>query len=406
MFFWEVSSARAKYPRKATYDTILPLGEKNVCAKPSMQTLTPRTAIPVRLLHLEDSELDHQLVIRALQRSDLGHTIERVDTLDAFAQALQQRHFDVILADFRLPGFTAEDAWRTLQSLGQTLPFILVSGAIGESAAVEAMHLGMSDYVHKDALRALPQAIRRAIEVHQAHLAREQAVRELAASEQRLSELAGHLQSAIENERAAIAREIHDDIGGSLAAAKLDLAWLGRHVPDDAAQTHIAAATDMLQLALGASQRIMLNLRPDVLDQGLLAAVQWLAHHFEKRTGIPVALRADRHELCLQKPWELVAYRTAQEALTNIAKHAQCSQVRIDISDAEGALTLEISDNGCGIDDTARRKPQSFGLKGLQERAKSVGGWVDISSQSGTGTSIVLTIPTAAAGINTPGLNP
>lgn len=370
-----------------------------------MQTLTHPAATPVRILHLEDSELDHQLVIRSLQRSDLLHTIDRVDTLDAFADALRRNPYDVILADYRLSGFTAEDAWRSLQTSARTIPFILVSGAIGEVAAVDAMHQGMSDYVRKDALSTLPHAIRRSIEVHQAHEGRERAVRELAASEQRLSELAGHLQIAIENERAAIAREIHDDIGGSLAAAKLDLAWLGRHVQEQSAQTHIAAATDMLQHALGASQRIMLNLRPDVLDQGLLPAVQWLVLDFEKRTGITVKLRADCRELCLEKTLELVAYRTAQEALTNIAKHAQCSQVHLDISDTEGALTLEISDNGCGMDDTARRKPRSFGLKGLQERAKSVGGWVDISTQLGAGTSIVLTIPTVASEITSPGLD-
>ena len=94
----------------------------------------------------------------------------------------------------------------------------------------------------------------------------------------------------------------------------------------------------------------------------------------------------------------MTAYRTAQEALTNIAKHAACSQVKVDISDAGGVLTLEVADNGCGIANAALAKPKSFGLKGLSERARTVGGWLDISSRAGSpdaggGTSIILSIP-------------
>lgn len=358
-----------------------------------MQTLTKIIEGHIEILHLEDSELDHQLVVRELKRAGIDFSVRRVDTLEGFVSAIGSMAFDVILADYRLPGFNAEDAWAALESSGRTAPFVLLSGAIGEAAAVAAIHRGMSDYVRKDDLSALAHVIRRAIEVHLAHKFREKALAELAVSEQRLSELAGHLQSAIEQERAAIAREIHDDIGGSLAAAKLDLAWLKRHTADKTALSHIQAATDMMQHALGASQRIMLNLRPSILDHGLVAAVQWLASSFEKRTGIPVSFRMDGDHVSVSKPIELVAYRTAQEALTNISKHARCDKVGIELSGAEGALTLEIRDNGLGFCEQDRIKPQSFGLKGLQERAKAIGGWVDVSTRVGHGTSIVLTIP-------------
>ena len=137
----------------------------------------------------------------------------------------------------------------------------------------------------------------------------------------------------------------------------------------------------------------MLNLRPAILDQGLEAAVDWLAREFESRTGIRTLFRANLKTIDLNKPVQLTAYRTAQEALTNISKHAQCSEVRIELSDAEDVLTLEIADNGRGIQPTEREKPKAFGLKGLQERARSVGGWLDVSSRSGEGTAITLTIP-------------
>lgn len=348
---------------------------------------------PVRILHLEDSLVDHELVQRTLRKSGLLFEMVRVDTLEDYRQALTVATFDAILADYRLAGFTAIDAWRLLQEQAERPPFILLSGAIGETAAVEAIKLGMSDYLLKDDMGKLAHVIQRAIEIQEARRARERAAAELAASERRLERFTEHLQTAIEQERAAIAREIHDDIGGSLAAIKFDLSWLGRHYGTPDALAHIESALGMLQHALGASQRIMLNLRPAILDQGLEAAVDWLAREFESRTGIRTLFRANLKTIDLSKPVQLAAYRTAQEALTNISKHAQCSEVRIELSDAEDVLTLEIADNGRGIQPTEREKPKAFGLKGLQERARSVGGWLDVSSRSGEGTAITLTIP-------------
>jgi signal transduction histidine kinase len=348
---------------------------------------------PIRLLHLEDSELDHDIVRQTLRRAGMPCELTRVESLDAFVQTLETQRYDVVLADYRLPGFTALDAWQALQAVPQPPPFILLSGAIGETAAVDAIKLGMSDYLLKDDLGKLAHVIQRAIEVQQAKRERERAVEELAASEQRLARFAEHLQSSIEQERAAIAREIHDDIGGSLAAIQFDLSWISRHHNDADTLAHVQAATGMLQHAVGASQRIMMNLRPAILDQGLEAAIDWLAGEFERRTGIRTAVRAALRQTEMSKAVQLTAYRTAQEALTNISKHAHCNEVRVELSDAEGVLTLEITDNGQGIAATERHKPKAFGLKGLQERARTAGGWLDISSRAGAGTSITLSVP-------------
>lgn len=348
----------------------------------------------IRILHLEDSAVDHALVRRSLQRSGLTFTIDQVETLADFERATSTAVYDAIIADYRLRGFTAIDAWEALKSQASAAPpFILLSGAIGESAAVAAIKLGMSDYLQKDDLGKLTPAVLRAIELQQTRLAKDRADAELAVSERRLAELAEHLQSTIEQERASIAREIHDDIGGALAAAKLDLAWIGRHLSDPITLGHVAAASEMLQHALGASQRIMMNLRPAILDQGLAAAVDWLASGFERRTGIRTVLRVGQPDHALPKTVQLTAYRTAQEALTNIAKHARCDLVTIDLTDSGNVLTLEISDNGQGISAKEQGKAKAYGLKGLQERAKSVGGWLDISTNVGKGTSIILSVP-------------
>ena len=352
---------------------------------------------PLRILAVEDSAVDHELVRRALHKSGEHCVLERVETLEAFGLQIQSFNFDVILADYRLPGFTALDAWHVLQQQALQPPFVLLSGAIGEPAAVSAIKTGISDYLAKDDLSKLAQVIRRAIEVHSIRRAKEMADVELALSEKRLADFAEHLQLTIEHERAAIAREIHDDIGGALAAVRFDLSWIGRHTSDPATRGHVNAATEMLQHALEASQRIMMNLRPAILDQGLVAAVQWLAAGFTKRTGIETTVHARPEIGSLPKAVQLVAYRTAQEALTNIVKYADCTHVTIDISDAEHVLTLEVQDNGKGISPAELNKPEAFGIRGLHERAKTVGGWLDVSTHRDTGTSIILSVPLLSA---------
>lgn len=349
--------------------------------------------LPLRILHLEDSLADHRLTARALRDSGMHVELRHVDTLPDFLSALASTSFDVLLADYQLAGFNALDAWQLVADMPRSPPFILLSGAIGEAAAVDVIRLGMADYVLKDQLFRLPHVISRACEVHEARTQRELAAQELARSQKRLAQLTEHLQDSIEAERAAIAREIHDDIGGAMTAIRFDLAWIERHASDKGVATHAHAATQMLQHALGASQRIMRNLRPPVLDQGLAPALEWLARDFERRTGIPVNLssRLSPTELPGQLP--LVAYRTAQEALTNISKHAQAAAVRIELSDAEGVLTLDVSDDGQGMAAGARNKPQSFGLLGLAERATTAGGWLDVSSRAGHGTSVILSVP-------------
>ena len=360
---------------------------------PALPDFPEPSAKPLRILHLEDSRVDHTLVKFALQRAQLACELTLVDTLSEFQMELANGGYDLVLADYHLPGFTGLDAWQLLRERQHDIPFVILSGAIGEEAAVDALHQGVSDYLLKDNMARLAHVIRRALEVTAARRAKARADAELADSRHRLAELAEHLQVSIERERADIAREIHDDIGGALAAVKLDLAWLSRRSLDEDMRQHLATALEMLQHALGASQRIMMNLRPPILDQGLVAAVQWLGTSFERRTGIRVAVRSSSERIEVPREVQLVAYRTAQEALTNIAKHAaQASAVDIDLSDREGVLTLEVSDNGPGMSADARRKAKSFGLLGLSERASKVDGWLDVST-SAAGTSIILSVP-------------
>ena len=345
----------------------------------------------VRLLHIEDAEPDHALAMAQLRRAGLVVQPERIESRAEFAQALAD-DWDVILSDYNLPGFSGLEALQMLRDSGRLMPFILVSGEIGEDTAVEAMRNGASDYLLKNNLARLAPAIEHAIAASQTSRARLRADRDLQASRLRLSELAQHLQTSVENERHAIAREIHDDVGGSLTALKFDLDWIGRRITAPELRLRLQSALDTVTHAIESSQRIMHNLRPAILEQGLVPALQWMASRFERRSNIVCAFRTSHDKPNLPTGVPLVAYRTAQEALTNISKHAAATRVSIDLSLTGGVLSLEISDNGRGLSSQDLAKAQSFGIRGLKERALTVGGWVDLSSTA-AGTTLILSVP-------------
>lgn len=357
------------------------------------------TSRPLRVLHIEDAELDHELALAHLRRGGQEVRTLRVETEADYRRALHAQPWDVVLSDFNLPhGFTGLQALEILMHSGLVLPFILVSGAIGEDVAVQAMRHGASDYLLKNNLARLAPAVDNAIEAAEMRRAKLDADERLAQSQQQLRELAQHLQASVEAERVAIAREIHDDVGGSLTALRFELAWLERHNAAPEAQQHLLAARESLTHAIEASKRIMQNLRPAILEQGLVAALQWMTQSFRRRSGIDCVLRTSHDSLQLPAGVPLVAYRTAQEALTNILKHAQARQVVVELALGAGVLSLEISDDGRGLSREDLAKAQSFGIRGLRERAGTVGGWIDLSSRPGGGTTLILSIPLAADG--------
>ena len=358
---------------------------------PQQMTTAARAVRELRVLHLEDSELDHELMRAHLARGGVRVQLSRIDSEAAFLSALD-RDWDAILSDYNLPGFSGLVALDLLKASGRDVPFILVSGEIGEDTAVEAMRNGASDYLLKNNLSRLVPALLHAVEATDTKRARDRADRELDESKQRLRELAQHLQNSIELERAAIAREIHDDVGGSLTALKFDLAWIARHADSAGVLGRVNSALETVTLAIDSSQRIMHNLRPAILEQGLVAALHWLVTRFEKRTGIECLLRLPANAPELPAGVPLVAYRTAQEALTNISKHAHASRVQLDLALAGGVLSLEISDNGRGLSADDLAKARSFGIRGLHERAGTLGGWIELSSGSG-GTTMMLSVP-------------
>lgn len=345
----------------------------------------------LRLLVVEDSELDYELLLRALRRQGFEPRARRVEDGPGLAEALADGPWDAIVSDHHLPRFSSTDALAQVRAAGIDLPFLIVSGQIGEDTAVAALQAGADDYLVKGRLARLGPALRNAIAAAAARRERGAAQHALAESERRLRELTDHLQQAVEAERAAIAREVHDDVGGMLTALRFDLSWIERH-GDEPVRARARQGLDTLDQAVLAVQRLLRDLRPPALEAGIVAALEVLADQFGRRTGIDTTFSANRERIDLAEQVALTVYRVAQESLTNVGKHANARRARLDLMVQDDTLSLEITDDGAGPSGRDLAKPGSFGLRGLAERVRQVHGWLDVAVDAGRG-AVMLTIP-------------
>jgi PAS domain S-box-containing protein len=228
---------------------------------------------------------------------------------------------------------------------------------------------------------------------------RRQAEEQLVELNQKLRALGDHLQTVQEHERLAIARDIHDEIGQHLTVLKLDLEWIGHRIAD--VSSDLMERVDEMRTSIDqltrTVQRIAADLRPPLLDNlGLSAAIDWHVSEFSRRSGIEsfVMLNEDLFEL--DKSVTLAVMRIAQEALTNVSRHAGATEVSVSLCRRDGGLILEISDNGCGITPEQTASVNAYGLTGMQERARICRGNLEISGKPGVGTILRLTIPIEA----------
>jgi two-component system sensor histidine kinase UhpB len=470
----------------------------------------------VNLIVIEDSEDDYVLLLRKLRSSGMRISARRVQTASTLSAALAGEACDAVIADHRLPQFTSLEALKLVRAFDPDLPFLIVSGTIGEEVAVEAMRAGADDYLMKDKLVRLVPAVERALKVAASRRGRRKAEAALRESElrfgaltanlpgmvfqlkcdgdavsllyvsegsrrvlgcapdqltadpellfdslaaddatelrsaliesgdtvpfvlwagtlrsgqpgdgrsiefaarprrvdsgailwdgivsditaqrrdqQELHELATHLTRVREEEREAIAREIHDDVGSTLTAVKFDIAWLKgetRQMPTLAAK--LQQVDQLVDSVIMSSTRIMHDLRPGILDEGIVASLEWQAHTFEQRMGVSCVFRASHEAIDLDRDQAVALFRICQEALNNIAKHAAATRVDIRLDATDDSLLLEIQDNGKGIAAPDMAKADCFGLRGMKERARSLGGMLDISSNA-RGTTIALSL--------------
>ena len=216
-------------------------------------------------------------------------------------------------------------------------------------------------------------------------------------SRAQLAELSAHVEKVKEQERMRIAREIHDDLGGNLTAIKMALALLARRLTSEPNLVEKAEYLDSLvDRTIESVHRISGDLRPSVLDFGLVAAIEWQAKEFEKQFGLPCEVVVNRKDIKLTSDQATALFRIFQEALTNIGKHARASRVRVDLVRGTRNVRLHITDNGRGIASEDRMKPKSFGIRGMVERASALGGNLTVSAGDGGGSVVAVRVPLAA----------
>jgi two-component system sensor histidine kinase UhpB len=496
--------------------------------------LTTATPATLRVLLVEDLPDDALLVERALRQPGRKLELRQVESAADMAGALAQQGWDLVISDYNLPSFSAMAALQLLRGHSLDTPFLVVSGFIGEEAAVSLMLAGADDYVMKDNLARLGPAVARSLKAAQTRRQRQSALTALHESEARfkaiasnmpgmvmqlvlqtdgqlalpyvsegcvallgitpqklladarrlferiapadaprlrqallqsagdltdcfwegrvrgsderkarwahlscsprrqadasvlwdgimhditesklaelelrrsredLARLSKHVETIKEEERARIAREVHDDLGGTLTATKIEMMRLGQGLAagEQQARARLQAAEALLDHALNVTRRIATDLRPGILDLGIVAAIEWQGAEFEKRMEIPCVVSCEQDEIGLPPELSIALFRIFQELLTNIAKHARASRVDVVLEHSEGMVRLLVRDNGRGIEDVDMDKRGSFGIKGMRERLLGLLGRFEVARLAqGTEVRVVLPLgPDAAPG--------
>ena len=226
---------------------------------------------------------------------------------------------------------------------------------------------------------------------------RKRAQEELQYSFKQLRALTARLQGIREEERKSVAREIHDELGQALTAIKIDLASLMRQSPADEHQRRRAESIlKLVDQTIQSVRRISTELRPGILDDlGLVAALEWAAEEFQARTGTRCRLDFPEDDIAIDQECATAMFRIFQETLTNVARHANASEMGVRLAKENGNLTLEVHDNGIGIDAEQLFGSQSLGILGMRERADLLGGELTIISAPENGTTVKVRIPVA-----------
>jgi signal transduction histidine kinase len=350
----------------------------------------------LRVLLVEDNAADVELIAHILRNSVRNISVIVVDTQKEFEAELGRRQPNLILSDYRLPMFDGRAALEIAKRLAPHVPFIFVTGVLGEEIAIETLKQGATDYVLKNHLTRLAPAVNRALRETEQRREHERAEERLQRSHDQLRALTGHLQFVREEERTRIAREVHDELGQALTGIKLDLSWLAGHrlVGNSGLRGKIKEMAAHVDATIHTVRRIATELRPGVLDSlGLAAAIEWQAADFQTRTGIRCEVKISATEAIPNQDFSTVIFRIFQETLTNIIRHAKATWVEVRLAQDGHDLILTVRDNGRGITEKEVVHSRSIGLIGMQERAAQLGGVVHFSGLPARGTTVTMRVP-------------
>ncbi len=463
----------------------------------------------LKILHLEDSANDAELVSRFLKRSGLLFEMRLATDKSSFERILGEFDPDIVLSDHTLPQFNSMNALEIVKGRHPDIPFILVTGTVSEEFAVQCIQNGVNDYILKSNLTRLPNAIRGALKekqslvklrnseeryrqiVETAHEGiwmfnrdfetifanskmceilecsfeqlmgkkialflgegvkvstlitpgctvgqaefecttysnkriwieistslltdrngdfmgmlgmvtnitdRKIAHEKLVNSEIQIRNFAQHLNQTMEAESARIAREIHDELGQQLAGIKMTLGSLKNGTTGNNKEQIDLIIKDV-DSTIQSVRKIATELRPGILDTlGLIPSIEWMVNEFQRKTGIKCNHDLQVSEQKIGSTVSICFFRICQESLTNISKHAGAERVSVKMSQHENDLILTVNDNGKGITGEKLENPFSMGLLGMRERARIIGGDLQITSGKNDGTTVQLRAPLA-----------
>ena len=381
---------------------------------------------------IADDESDN-LKVLGLLLEHAGHKATcAADGVEAL-QILEREKIDAVISDVLMPrmdGYRLCLEVRKSRSFGG-VPFLFYTSTYTSPSDEEtARKLGADRFLRKPAgateiLRALEQAIAEGgrertasppseeldlmreysaglvSKLEKKNLELQQSEEQINKSREQLRALAARLQAAREEERIRISREIHDDLGELLTGLKMGLAWIRDRLEEPPSaesrgplREKIAAMGLLADSTTHRVRKLCTELRPSILDDlGLVAAIEWQAREFQKRTNIRCEAILEEKQIVATSDQATALFRILQEILTNVARHSQASKVRLSLKAEDRNLMMEVKDNGRGIQTGELSGTGSLGLLGMQERAAVLGGMVEIHGQKGRGTTVAVTIP-------------
>jgi signal transduction histidine kinase len=341
---------------------------------------------PLKILHLEDLPADAEMVDRVLRKAKLRFEKKVVIDKPDFLKALREFQPDIILSDHSLPAFNSLEALKITREEGINSPFILVTATVSEEYAVNVIKDGASDYILKDRLERLPNAVQNALDRRRTE---EELIRQRDMQQKLIMETSIQVQ---EKEREQIGKELHDNINQILAAAKLYLD-IGTKDEDDSRFEALEKCQRNLNLAMEEIRQLSQSLvAPSLEGMGLDQALRKLLDNFPVSDSLKLDLDTSGYlEDIADEGIKLTIYRIAQVQLKNIVNHARANSASIFLNRIGGQLSLTIRDDGVGFNPA--KKTGGIGLRNIQNRVDFYNGKVQIESSPGKGCTLIITIP-------------
>jgi len=359
-------------------------------AAPRAEPAADAAASKAKILLVDDEPKS----LFALQEllSTLGEHLLIAQSGEEALRLALRNDFAVILLDVRMPGMDGFETAKLIRSRERSrlTPVIFLTAAADEMTSMfRGYEVGAVDYLMKP---VVPEILKSKVAVFVELHRKSERLRE---SEEKLRRLAAHLISVREEERAHIAREIHDELGQVLTGLKMEVTWLAKRLHEQPLLDKTDSMCKLIDSTVQTVRKIATGLRPEMLDDmGLVAAIGWQAKEFQKRTGIRCRVKLPPEGTKLDIDVSTTAFRIFQEILTNVARHSRATRVDIDLEVDAGQVRLEVADNGVGIAEAELNGRKSLGLLGMHERALLFGGEVSIGGAPGHGTRVSVTIPT------------